>query len=59
MSPGGFDGSSTAVWRVGTSGYIDNTDVDFNNCLRTVLNLTTNTQISTGDGTKENPFVVE
>ena len=59
MSPGGFSGSYSKVWRIFTSGSFGHTDVTFTNRLRAVLNLTANTQISDGDGTKENPFVVD
>ena len=57
MSPAGFAGS--LVWRVNASGGIMSSYVDSFYCLRAVLNLTVNVQISDGDGTKENPFVVE
>ena len=58
MSPAGVWGSSYA-WIVLTTG-----DISFNigigtRAVRPVLNLTANTQISDGNGTKENPFVVE
>ena len=58
MSPAGFTGSYSIVWYVITSGYINNVSVNYTSRLRPVLNLTANTQISDGDGTKENPFVV-
>ena len=57
MSPAGFAGS--LVWRVNASGGIMSSYVDNFYRLRAVLNLTVNVQISDGDGTKENPFVVE
>ena len=58
MSPGGFE-SSSSVWPVATTGRIDYyTDLDAYR-LRPVLNLNANTQISDGDGTKENPFTIE
>ncbi len=58
MSAAGFPGTSFA-WRVDTTGYIDYINVRGTGAVRPVLNLTANTQISDGDGTKENPFVVE
>ena len=58
MSPAGFSGSSSNVWYVYTPGGIYDDYVYATFRLRPVLNLTTNTQISSGDGTKENPFVV-
>ena len=59
MSPAGFTDSYSRVWRVYTTGYIDFDRGINSSRLRAVLNLTADTQISDGDGTKENPFVVE
>ena len=60
MSPAGFAyGSYSRVWSVNTSGLIDYYSVDVTFAVRPVLNLTANTQISDGNGTKENPFIVE
>ena len=59
MSPAGFSGSYSDVWYVSTAGGIYTHYVNTADSLRAVLNLTANTQISDGDGTKNNPFVVE
>ena len=59
MSPTGFESSRSSVWVVITAGDIDNRYVNNITAVRPVLNLTANTQISDGNGTKENPFVVE
>ena len=59
MSPAGSSGSYSRVWRVYTTGLIDHPSVHDTFCLRPVLNLTANIQILSGDGTKDNPFVVE
>ena len=59
MSPAGFSGSGANVWRVTTSGLFNNGNVASTHRLRPVLNLTSDTKISDGDGTKENPFIVE
>ena len=60
MSPAGFSSaSSSSVWYVGASGYVGYSAVSGTSSLHTVLNLTADTQISDGDGTKENPFIVE
>ena len=59
MSPAGFSGSTSTAWRVYTVGRIDDGNVTGTIRLRAVLNLTSDTKISDGDGTKENPFVVE
>ena len=58
MSPNGFAGDSL-VWFVYPAGNIMSNSVKGTSRLRQVLNLTADTQISDGDGTKENPFVVE
>ena len=59
MSPAGISGSYSYVWFVGTAGGINSYNVSITTRLRAVLNLTADIQISDGDGTKDNPFVVE
>ena len=59
MSPAGFPGSYSNVWLVNEAGYLSNRYVTNTIRLRPVLILNSDTQISDGDGTKENPFVVE
>ena len=61
MGPAGFLSSSLIpyVWNVRTTGILGNYDVNRSSIVRPVINLTADTQISDGDGTKENPFVVE
>ena len=58
MSPAGFSGSYSDVWHVTTTG---NILFDVNNyyAIRPVLILNADTKVSDGDGTKENPFVIE
>ena len=58
MSPTGFVSGYAIVWYVYTAGGISYYGVDHPNRLRPVLNLTVNAQISDGDGTSENPFVI-
>ena len=59
MSPAGFASSGRSyVWGVLTRGGFDYDPVNYNLGLRTVLNLNADTQISDGDGTKENPFTI-
>ena len=55
MSPAGY----WNVWRVYTQGFISFDTVNYSCTVRPVLNLKSDTKISSGDGTKENPFVVE
>ena len=57
LSPGGFGGSSAYVWYV-FSGYLDRGNVYFGGGLRPVISLISSTNV-TGDGTSENPYVVE
>ena len=59
MSSSGFSGSTSYGWIIYTTGNINYNPVNFAIRLRAVLSLTAGTQISDGDGTKENPFVVE
>ena len=61
MSPAGSTSLRPLVWYVSTGGFIfyNGNGVEYVSCLRPVLNLIADTQISDGDGTKENPFVVE
>ena len=55
MSPAGFLGST--VWRVNTSGNINNDNVNVTNRLRAVLSLNADT-LATGSGTSSDPYKV-
>ena len=57
MSPAGFSGNSSGVWRIDGTGYINCNRVDRTHTLRPVLNLKSDT-IATGDGTGTNPFII-
>ena len=60
MSPAGFSDSYSNAWSVSAPGEIINLDVGSAlRAVRPVLVLNAGTQISDGDGTKNNPFVVE
>ena len=60
MSPRGFTNPYSCVWIGFRTGEIYIAHVNYDTSyLRPVINLTVNTQISDGSGTKENPFVVE
>ena len=61
MGPAGFLASSLIpyVWNVRTTGILGNYDVNRSSIVRPVINLTADTQTSSGNGTKDNPFVVE
>ena len=59
MSPAGFSDSYSNAWGGSATGEIVNLDVGSAlRAVRPVLILNAGTQISDGDGTKENPFVV-
>ena len=57
LSPGNFFGGSAYVWFV-DSGYLVNGYVAYDYGLRPVISLISSTNV-TGDGTSENPYVVE
>ena len=57
LSPVGFSGGYAGVWGVG-SGYLDDGGVSDDGGLRPVISLISSTNV-TGDGTSENPYVVE
>ena len=57
LSPRNFNGSYAFVWIVG-SGYLDNYGVIYDRGLRPVISLISSTNV-TGDGTSENPYIVE
>ena len=58
MSPVGFSASYSRVWVV-VLNYLTGDVVTASNYLRPVLILNADAQISDGDGTKDNPFIVE
>ena len=57
LSPDVFNGGFAYVWGVG-SGDLDDVYVYYNDGLRPVISLISSTNV-TGDGTSENPYVVE
>ena len=57
MSPAGFVSDYSRVWRVSAPGIVYNTEVNTAYAVRTVLNLTANTQII-GNGTSSNPYKI-
>ena len=57
LSPSNFDGSFAFVWGV-YSGYLNDRYVGGDSGLRPVISLISSTNV-TGDGTSENPYVVE
>ncbi len=59
MSPAGFWTGSSPVWTVPFKGTVDANSVHATLILRPVINLKSSVQISSGDGTKDNPFIVE
>ena len=59
MSPAGVAYGCSSVWYMNYHGSIKYYYVSDLDRLRAVLNLNADTKISDGDGTKENPFVIE
>ena len=59
MSPDGVNNSFAHIWTVRGALNTNDDDRSFASHIRPVLNLTANTQISDGNGTKANPFVVQ
>ena len=59
MSPAGNLSGNSYVWHVTTTGAINYDYVNVNYAIRPVIILIADIKISDGDGTKENPFVVE
>ncbi len=59
MSPAGFKETLPIIWQITGNGNIDYNFVTSYPRLHTVLNLIADTQISDGDGTKNNPFIIE
>ena len=57
LSPSYFNGSVATVWRV-VLGYLDNNRVNRSDGLRPVISLISSTNV-TGDGTSEDPYVVD
>ena len=57
LSPINFNGNIAYVWYV-NSGYLDAINVDLYSGVRPVISLISSTNV-TGDGTSENPFIVE
>ena len=58
MSPSYFSGSNAFVFVVGSSGWLSNGNVDNSWGVRPVINLRSDVQISSGDGTSSNPYFV-
>ncbi len=58
MSSAGFGTGSSPIWTVPFKGTVDANSVHATLNLRPVLNLTADTQISSGTGTSSDPFVV-
>ena len=59
MSSAGFNNLYSRIWISYTQGYLSNSLPNNLYTLRPVLNLKLDTQISDGDGTKDNPFVIQ
>ena len=58
LSPFDFNGGCARVWKVTGGGYFENLHVDGTMGVRPSISLKPSTNV-TGDGTSENPFIVE
>ena len=59
MSPRYFVGSVAFEWRVSSDGYLNLSDVLYNVGVRPVANLQSGVEITGGDGTSGNPYVIK
>ena len=59
MSAAGFSGYGSEAWLMLNPNNLYSSNVTNSYSARGVINLNANTKISDGDGSKENPFVVE
>ena len=58
MSPASFSDLYSYVWNGNAAGYINRPSVNGAFALNSVINLKTDTQISSGNGTKNNPYLL-
>ena len=58
-SPAGLNGVLPSIWVVSSTGDVNINKATTGGSLRPVINLKANTPISLGDGSKDNPFVIE
>ena len=56
MTPGGFSGDRAGVWS--EFGILYDNFVDFPSAVRPVINVTTNNGFASGDGTAQNPYIL-
>ena len=59
MSPAGYFNYSSIIWTITPSSMYFYTANSVNIILNPVINIKSDTQISDGDGTKENPFTIQ
>ena len=59
MCPRHFVGSGAVEWRVGANGYLLGDYVDGSHGARPVINLKSGIEITGGDGTSSNPYVIK
>ena len=55
----GYGESKYNIWLINGSGGIHNVPINYDYAAKPVINLKSNAQTSSGDGTKNNPFVIE
>ena len=57
MNLAGYGEFKYNVWLINGSGGIHNVPINNNYVAKSVINLKSNTKISSGDGTKNNPYI--
>ena len=58
MSPAGYAFGISAIWFINTTGSVTNPSVSYTSALHPVINLKDDTKISSGNGTKNNPYLL-
>ncbi len=59
MNPYYFNGSNARVDALYSTGYLSDNSVSGSRCIRPVINLDSNVEITQGDGTISNPYVIK
>ena len=58
MSPAGYAFGISAIWFINTTGSVTNPSVSYTSALHPAINLKDDTKISSGNGTKNNPYLL-
>ena len=58
MCPSNFNGANANEWNVNANGNLTGNNVNNSNGSRPVINLKSDVEITGGDGTASNPYVI-